>query len=108
MIWHGCSVLGQGVDDRHGGVFGQAGHVRMEEDAGDDNVDVAAQNARGIDDALTFAELDLGSRQVHGVAAELEHRHFERHAGAQGWFLEDERGCLSGSRVCNQRVRLQV
>ena len=73
-------AIGQGVDHRHRGVGGQADDVGMQKDARHDHVDVAAEDAGSVDDAFALAELDLGGRQVDGVAAEFEHRDFERHA----------------------------
>src|SRR5205823_13563023 len=75
-------AVGQGIDDRHSGVGRQPDHVGVPEDARDDQVDVAAQDAGRVDNALTLAELDLGGRQVDRVTTQLEHGYFERHARA--------------------------
>ena len=64
----------------------------MQEHPGDDDVDVAAQHARNVYCAFALAELDLGWRQIHGVAAELEHGHFEGDPCTERWLLKDQRG----------------
>ena len=100
-------AVGQGVDHRHAGVFGELHELRMLGRADHDDVDVARQHARGVGDRLAAAEMRVDRRQHNGLAAELAHADLERDPGARRRRLEDHRQRLAGQRQ-HRIARLQL
>ena len=91
----GMGVVRQAVDHRYRGVFGQLDQPVVLQRADHDRVDVAREDLRGIGDRLRTSELHLRSGEHDGLAAELAHRHVERHAGARRRLVEDHRQHLA-------------
>src|SRR6516165_9849192 len=63
-----------------------------------DRVDIARQHARRVGHGFASPELSVGAVEKDRVAAEMTHRHLERHAGPRRRFLEDHRQGLAGER----------
>ena len=82
-------VVGQAVDDRHGGVRGQVEQGLVTQGSRLDGVDHAADDLRGVLDVFALAQVDFAGLEVKRVAAKFGHGHFEGNAGARGRLLED-------------------
>ena len=83
--------FGERVDHRRLRELGQLLDVAMPEQPGHDHRSPARQVGGDILDRRALAQADVGLRQIHGVAAQLLNRRFERHAGAKRRLLEYER-----------------
>ena len=68
----------------------------MRGDAGDDAVDVAAQDLRGVGETLAALDLQVVDAEEDGLAAELRHTRLEGDAGAGAGVLEDHAERLAG------------
>ncbi len=82
-------VIGQAVDDRHPRISGQFLDVAVGEHPRHDAVHVAGQHPGHVWHALPRSQLDLGWREVEGLASQVDHPHFKRHPCPQAGFLED-------------------
>ena len=85
----GVAEVGQPVDHRAVAVLGQIDgrHVRVGPQ--DDDVNIFAQHAAEIGDALAAAETDVLAEEER-TAAEVDHRRLEAHAGPQRLLLEEQ------------------
>ncbi len=92
----GVFVIGEGVDGGDAGVMGEVDDVLLGEGADDGAVDHPAEDASGVFDGFTTAELDIGPGEEHGGAAEFADADFEADAGAGGGLGEDEGPLLTG------------
>ena len=92
-------AVGQAVDDRHGGVFGQLHQRLMRRGAQHQHIDIARQHARGVGDGLAAAELHVVAVQYDGITAELAHGHIEGNARARRRFLEHHRQQFAGRNL---------
>ena len=95
----GMRVVGQPVDDRHGGVLGEFEQPRMVGGADHDGVDIARQHLGRVGDGLGAAELHLGAGQHDRLAAELAHADVEGDARARRRLVEDHRQHLAVERL---------
>ena len=100
----GMRLLGEAVDHRNRRMRRHFPHVVMGEDADDDRIDIARQDARRVGDGLAPAELHFPSGQHDQLAAELAHADVERDAGAGRRPVEDHRQRLAGERT-RRRLR---
>ena len=89
-------VVGQPVDDRDVGVFGELLDDRLGECSDHDRVEVAGQDVGDVPDRLARAEPDLGAGEVDGVRAELLDRELERDARPQRGLLEEQAETAAG------------
>ena len=94
-------VIGQGVHDRDGTVFGKLFDQVLLEAADHDGVHPAAKAAGNVLDAFALAEPDGIGRKEHGVAAQLVHAHLERSDGTQRRFFEEHADVLAVQTVRN-------
>ena len=90
--------VGQPVDHRHGRMARELVQLSRLVGADHDRVDIARQHARGVGHGLAAPELTVGGVEKDRVAAEMAHRHLERHAGPRRRLLEDHRQGLAGER----------
>ena len=95
----GMLVVGQRVDGRNAGKFGEFLHVLLRKGADDRAVNHAAHDARGILDGLAASELDVHRAQKHRRAAQFANAHFERKPRARGLL-----GKHQGPRLARQRL----
>ena len=86
----GVVLVGQGVDEGHGGAFGHRLESVLAEGAPDDGVDVAGQDAAGVLQGFFPSELGGAAVDDDGVAAELGDAHLEGESGAGRVLLEDD------------------
>ena len=99
----GMGVVGQPVDDRHGGVLGQFEQPLMRGGADHDRIDIARQHLGRVGDGLGAAELHFGAGQHDGLAAELAHADVEGDARARRRLVEDHRQHLAVERLACAR-----
>jgi hypothetical protein len=71
------AVVGQTVDHRHLGVFGELEQGVVAARPQHDRVDIARQHPRGIGDGFAAAELAVVGAERDHVAAELGYRQLE-------------------------------
>ena len=83
--------IGEAVDHRHVGVFGESLHLSLLVGADEDAVDIARQHARRVLHRLAAADLQIAGAQEERLPAQLIHPHLEGHARARRGFLEDHR-----------------
>src|SRR5690606_5111874 len=87
----GVELVGEGVDDGHGGAGGHLLDALLPRRPPHDGADLALQDAGGVGDGLAAAEL-AGARVHHqGVAAELGDAHGEGDPGPGGRLVEQHR-----------------
>ena len=88
LAWVG--QVGQGVDDRHGGVTREFldGRVRVGPDR--QGVDVLADHAREVGEAFAAAHADVLVAEEDRAAAELGDRRLEADPGPERRLLEDQ------------------
>ena len=102
-------LVGQRVDDRHGGGFGHRAQTGLPVGAPDDGIDIAGQHFRGVLQRLLAAELGAAAVDHHCVPAELGDTHLEREPGAGGVLVEDHRDAAGAvQRAVAERVFLQL
>ena len=92
----GCQRSVEAVEDRERGGLGELHEIGVGGDAGDDAVDVAAQDLRGVGDRFAPLDLQVVDAEEDGLAAELGHAGLERDAGAGAGVLEDHAERLAG------------
>ena len=92
----GVLVVGEGVDGGDAGVVGKIDHVLLGEGADDSAVNHAAEDAGGVLDGLTAAELDVDTGKEHGGAAEFADADLKADASTSGGLGENERPLLAG------------
>ena len=95
----GMGIVGQRVDNRHGGVLGHFPHAVVIGGADHDRIDIARQDTCRIADRLGAAELHFRAGQEERLAAELAHADIEGDAGAGGRLFENHCQHLAGERL---------
>ena len=83
--------VGEAVDHRHVGIFGESLHLSLLVGADEDAVDVARQHARRVLHRLAATDLQIAGAQEKRLPAQLIHPHLEGNARARRGFLEDHR-----------------
>ena len=102
----GMAVVGEPVDHRHSGMFGECSQLGMIVGADHDRVDIARQDARRVRDRLAAPELHRSRVHNDGRAAKLAHGHVEGDARARRIFLEDHRQHVAFERLVDVRLAL--
>ena len=95
----GVEFVGEAVDHRHAGVFGEALDDRLLEGADHHDVAHPRDHLGGVFDGLAAAELGITRVEVDGRAAELLHPRLEGQPRARAGLLEDHH-----QRPVEQRV----
>ncbi|VTR64230.1 hypothetical protein DESC_150044 [Desulfosarcina cetonica] len=85
----GVVVVGQAVDYRHAGIFGQLEHVGVVEKPGHDHVVIAGDHPGDVLDRLALADGNVRRSQVKGMAAHAEKAGLEGDARACRGFGKD-------------------
>ena len=91
--------IGERVDGGDAAVFGKVLDVRLGESADDGAVAHAAEDAGGIGNGFTAAELDIIGSEKEDVAAEFADADLEGDAGARRGLRKHERPALMAERV---------
>lgn len=89
-------VVGECVDGGYAGEFCEIDHILLGEGADDGAVDHASEDAGGVFDRFSAAELDIVFREEHRESAKFADADFEGDAGAGGGFGENHGPRLSG------------
>ena len=87
----GMVVIGETIEDRHFGVFGEFGDGGMLEGAAEDRIAHAREDFGGVVHGFAHAEVNFTRLEVERVPAQFGHGDFEGNAGAGGGFFEDHR-----------------
>ena len=82
--------VGQGIDHRHGGIFGQFPEAAVGMDPGHDAVHIAGQDPGHIGHRLPDAQAHLLRPQVKPIAAQLLDAHHKAGFGAEGGLFEKQ------------------
>src|SRR5690242_6034564 len=89
-------VVGESVDRWHAGELREFLDVLLGVRANDRTVNHPAENARGVLDRFTAADLNIAGAEKHHLAAQFADADLEGHARACGRFVEDQRPRLAG------------
>ena len=92
-------VIGQRVDGRDAGKFGEFLHVALRKRADDRAVNHPAQHARGVLDRFAAAQLDFVRVEKHRLAAQFANADLEGNPRARGRLGKHQRPDLSGQRL---------
>ena len=104
-------LVRQPVPDAHAGVFRQILHDLLPIAAVLDAVKHAAEHARGVGDALLFADLRALRVEIDRVHTEIGRRHLEAAAGAGAGFFKNEGDVLALAEAVRDArlfLRLQI
>ena len=86
----GMFPIGQGIDHRHGGIFGQFQQAAVVIDPGHNAVPIAGQHPGHIGHRLPDAQAHLLRPQIKAVAAQLVNAHHKAGFGAERGFFKEQ------------------
>ncbi len=95
-------IIGERIDHRHSRAIGHLVQPRLRRGAPDDSRNHALKHARGVGNGLFAAELRVDRVNDERLPTEIGDSNGERHPGASGGLVEDDR---SGLRTSQWRRR---
>ena len=94
----GMFPIGQGIDHRHGGIFGQLQQAAVGIDPGHNAIPIAGQHPGHIRHRLPDAQAHLLRPQIKAVAAQFVNAHHKAGFGAEGGFLKEQHYAFAAQR----------
>ena len=104
----GMAVVSEAVDDGNGTAAGESLYLGLIKGADHDAVQIAAQDAGGVFNGLTAADLQILGGEEEGAAAQLIHAGFEGNSGTGGGLLENHTQGLALQVVMLDAVLLLI